>query len=298
MNSASASTAVVGFEEAKVSGGEASADELVYRSWKSYLRDTLGRSEAFAHQRAMADVNRTRAKSFVEGLKTAGWRLDGMSVLDLGSGHGSLAIELALAGAKVTAAEPCDGWREVAERRSSELGLDIRHVFADGADQPFADREFDAVISLQVLEHVRSPRDVISEISRVLRPGGRFVVSCENYLAFREQHYDVMWFPLLPRWMGALYLRVRGRNPEFLIKHVTFTTWPQLLREFIVNELIADEWVAVLEAKPEKMKWRVWCLYATTKALAGESMARRLLVLAQNRRKIFGIGFCASGVRR
>jgi len=297
MNDVSGSYSQVGFDEARVDVVAETPDNIIYQSWMSYLKKTLGRSESFAHQRAMADVTRSRAKGFVDSLKKSGWPIEGMTVLDLGSGHGTLAVELAASGAIVTAVEPCDAWREVAERRTAELGLQVQHVGADGASLPFKDGSFDAVVSLQVLEHVKSPQSVIAEMARVVKPGGRFFVSCENYLAFREQHYGVFWFPLLPRWIGALYLRARGRNPEFLLKHVTYTTWPRLLRDFIDSGLIANEWVSVLNVTPEEMTWKSWCFYAPAKLVVGERRARRLLVLARNHRKIFGVGFRASGVR-
>jgi ubiquinone/menaquinone biosynthesis C-methylase UbiE len=48
---------------------------------------------------------------------------------------------------------------------------------ADGLRLPFADASFDAVVCAEVLEHVRADRRVLSEIARVLRPGGDLAVS-------------------------------------------------------------------------------------------------------------------------
>ena len=83
-----------------------------------------------------------------------------------------------------------------------------------------------------MLEHARDPKRVIHEIARVLKPGGFAEISCENYLAFREQHYGVAWLPCLPKWLGALYLRLRGRNPAFLRNHVTYIYYPTLVKWF------------------------------------------------------------------
>lgn len=44
----------------------------------------------------------------------------------------------------------------------------------------FADESFDYVISFQVIEHIRRDREFVSEVSRVLRKGGTFIVSTPN----------------------------------------------------------------------------------------------------------------------
>ncbi len=47
---------------------------------------------------------------------------------------------------------------------------------------PFGDATFDCVISFQVIEHIRCDRNLVAEIHRVLRPGGRFIVTTPNRL--------------------------------------------------------------------------------------------------------------------
>lgn len=60
-------------------------------------------------------------------------------------------------------------------------GHDHKHedidIFYDGVHLPFADNEFDAVLSSQVLEHVPNIHQSISEMHRVLRPGGQALLS-------------------------------------------------------------------------------------------------------------------------
>ncbi len=45
---------------------------------------------------------------------------------------------------------------------------------------PFADESFDCVISFQVIEHIKEDERFVAEVQRVLRPGGRFIVSTPN----------------------------------------------------------------------------------------------------------------------
>jgi SAM-dependent methyltransferase len=44
----------------------------------------------------------------------------------------------------------------------------------------FADESFDYVISFQVIEHIKRDKDFVKEVSRVLRKGGKFIVSTPN----------------------------------------------------------------------------------------------------------------------
>jgi coenzyme F420 hydrogenase subunit beta len=70
-------------------------------------------------------------------------------------------------------------------------------VKIDLASLPFADREFDFILSLETLEHAPDPLAFLEELARVLKPGGRLVLSCPPataelplriYQLFRHDH--------------------------------------------------------------------------------------------------------------
>lgn len=63
-------------------------------------------------------------------------------------------------------------------------------VFADGAKLPFPDHCFDAVFCLEVLEHVPEPAQVMEEISRVLKPGGRAWISMPFLYPLHDAPFD------------------------------------------------------------------------------------------------------------
>src|SRR5262245_21304417 len=175
------------------------------------------------------EITRSFAMSAFEDLATVGVDVAGKRVLDLGSGMGSVAVEAALRGASAIAVEPGRGLREVACDRLREVGRGLV-MAADAESLPLPDASIDVAVSLQVLEHVANPRAMLQEVFRVLRPGGVFLLPCENYLSFREGHYRVAWLPLLPKPIGAIYLRMRGRSPEFLYNSVTYVTRPGVMR--------------------------------------------------------------------
>lgn len=64
---------------------------------------------------------------------------------------------------------------EFAEAAPDTAKLDL--VRASALQLPFADGSFDAVVCSEVLEHIHDYRGVLEEITRVLKPGGRFVAS-------------------------------------------------------------------------------------------------------------------------
>jgi SAM-dependent methyltransferase len=88
---------------------------------------------------------------------------------------------------------------------------------------PFADQSFDFVVMNQVIEHVGDQHAVLREAVRVMKSGGVLYLACPNYLRFYEPHYKIFWIPLLPKFLGRLYLRLRGRRPV-LIDQITYTT--------------------------------------------------------------------------
>jgi SAM-dependent methyltransferase len=63
-------------------------------------------------------------------------------------------------------------------------------VFYDGSKFPFEDATFDSVICSQVLEHVFEPDFFISEICRVLKPGGKVMLTVPFIWDEHEQPYD------------------------------------------------------------------------------------------------------------
>ncbi|MEL6545570.1 MAG: class I SAM-dependent methyltransferase [Myxococcota bacterium] len=199
----------------------------------NYFHEQLGWSIAECEERVKHELERRTANSACTRLERDHlWSLSGAKVLDVGCGQGAALHELLVRGADAIGVEPGEEFAALARWRLRDSGLDENRVQkASGEGLPFANNTFDYALSLQVLEHVRDPESFLREVHRVLIPGGRFYLACENYLAFREQHYRVPWLPLLPKQLGAAYLRAIGRKPEFLFEHVTYTTYPQVVME-------------------------------------------------------------------
>lgn len=85
---------------------------------------------------------------------------------------------------------------ETAVELARESGIDAQ-VIVDAASLPFADESFDAVICIEVFEHLFAPHEAAAEIRRVLRPGGRLVASAPNVAYWRMRLNSLLgvWNP-------------------------------------------------------------------------------------------------------
>src|SRR5688572_27185400 len=101
----------------------------------------------------------------------------GAELLDIATGTGNVALEAAQRGATVTGLDLTPGLLETARERAAAAGLDIAWVTGDAEALPFQDGSFDAATSTFGL--MFAPRHAVAarELTRVLRPGGRFVLS-------------------------------------------------------------------------------------------------------------------------
>lgn len=120
------------------------------------------------------------------------------TVLDYGCGNGQIVSSLR---ANTFDAYGCDVFYEGGDYSNSvpkELfGTFVLRMSPEG-HIPFGDGSFDLVVSNQVLEHVEHLDKVLSEISRVLRPGGKFLFLFPDISVWREGHCGIPflhWFP-------------------------------------------------------------------------------------------------------
>ncbi|MBN1263800.1 MAG: class I SAM-dependent methyltransferase [Candidatus Pacebacteria bacterium] len=96
----------------------------------------------------------------------------GRPILDLGCGFGEFAgvffqkkVEMGLD----------ISWEELISAQKKNLYEKL--TWADAGDLPFKDNHFETVLSVSVLEHITNVRPVLKEVFRVLKPGGKFVLT-------------------------------------------------------------------------------------------------------------------------
>jgi ubiquinone/menaquinone biosynthesis C-methylase UbiE len=135
------------------------------------------------HWRQM--MSRSIRKSNAHQQARYGWVLrsvgdsKGKKVLDLGCGDGALSYWLARAGAQVTGVDNEPLGIQLAKENLHSVGKDSQCTFvvASAYELPFPDQSFDFVVSSEVIEHVQHPEKMVAEARRVLKPGGKFVLT-------------------------------------------------------------------------------------------------------------------------
>lgn len=119
------------------------------------------------------------SKSFVSVVER--WGVSSGRVLDVGTGTGMLAIEFAkgIPTVEVVGLDLSDVALELARDNAQKSRASSRVSFerGDAEDMPFEDDTFDLVISGNTLHLLKNPVRMLNEIQRVLKPGGRFLVS-------------------------------------------------------------------------------------------------------------------------
>lgn len=99
----------------------------------------------------------------------------GLSLLDVATGSGNVAIPAAQAGSSVTGLDLTPRLLEVARGRAADAGLDVRFVEGDAEELPFEDASFDRVTSCFGVMFAPRQQLAAAELARVARPGARIV---------------------------------------------------------------------------------------------------------------------------
>jgi ubiquinone/menaquinone biosynthesis C-methylase UbiE len=120
------------------------------------------------------------SRGVAEGIRHTVWRLEPKkdeNILDIATGTGWTARCIARSGAKVTGIDIAQGLLDAATKVTEEEGLLIDFQLGDAEKLPFPDASFDAVTSTFGVMFATNQEAAITELSRVVRPGGRIAVA-------------------------------------------------------------------------------------------------------------------------
>ncbi len=156
--------------------------------------------------------------------------LKGLRILDIGCGGGLLTEPMTRLGAETVGADAGEENIEAAKRHAELVGLDIDYVAATAEDLAEWGETFDAVLNMEVIEHVADVNAYMTACGSLIRPGGGMVFATLNRtlkayaLAVLGAEYVLRWLPrgthdwnrfLKPSEFAA-HLRAGGLNVDDL----------------------------------------------------------------------------------
>ncbi len=163
---------------------------------------------------APTDNRASKAAKILQILEEAsGASMSNWRVLDIGTGTGEISQVMGQRFEVISV--------DIVDQRSTLVGYDF--VVSKEA-LPFREGCFDAVVSNHVIEHVVDQILHVSEIARVLKPGGVAYLATPNRLWPWEVHYRLPLLHYLPNWAFFRLLRLAGIFTE----NVCLLTWREL----------------------------------------------------------------------
>jgi 2-polyprenyl-3-methyl-5-hydroxy-6-metoxy-1,4-benzoquinol methylase len=172
----------------------------------------------------------------------------GGRVLDIGCSGGGYLLALREKGWDVHGVEMDPA---VAEFTRSKFDIDVRTGAAEGVLRDFPDGHFDVVTMWHVLEHLSDPSKVLSEIRRILKPGGRLMLEVPNFRCLSRMLLRTYWFPLeLPRH----FYHFTPRTLEAMLtkagfQHADVKGVPSALAITLSLQLLWNKWTGNLEGR-------------------------------------------------
>jgi 2-polyprenyl-6-hydroxyphenyl methylase/3-demethylubiquinone-9 3-methyltransferase len=166
--------------------------------------------------------------------------LEGLTVLDVGCGGGLISEPLARLGARVTGLDPATENIEAARRHAAGAGLNID--YRGGRVEELEGQTFDALVCLEVVEHVPDVAAFVRACAGLVRPGGLMLLSTINrtmkayFLAIVGAEYVLRWLPV------GTHQWERFVTPAELARHLEAAGMGTPAIKGLVYSPFADAW--------------------------------------------------------
>jgi 2-polyprenyl-6-hydroxyphenyl methylase/3-demethylubiquinone-9 3-methyltransferase len=168
--------------------------------------------------------------------------LTGLKVLDVGCGGGLVSEPLARLGATVTGIDPTADAVDVAREHARAQRLAIDYRTATIEDLQAGGEVFDAVVCMEVVEHIPDQPAFVRNLGELVRPGGMIVMSTlsrtwKSYaLAIVGAEYILGWLP------RGTHDWNRFVTPDELARYLADAGFGPDDRSGIIYDLMSDTW--------------------------------------------------------
>ena len=149
---------------------EKEVKQYLKEKWSEYAHKFSGYSESSKL------YSGNKKESWKEILTNALGTTETLTILDVGTGPGTMAFILTKLGHNVTGIDLSEGMVEKAMEHAIKFNLPVKFRQGDAENLPFGDESFDAVVNRHLLWTLPNQDKAIAEWSRVLKTGGRMVI--------------------------------------------------------------------------------------------------------------------------
>ena len=168
--------------------------------------------------------------------------LSGLSILDIGCGGGLVCEPLASLGAMVTGIDPAAENIAAAKTHAQTVGLSVDYQVSTAEEVAARGQDFDAVLLLEVIEHVPDVPAFVQIVAPLVKPGGLMILSTLNRtlkayaLAIIGAEFVLRWLPVgTHQWQ-------RFVRPDELASALAAAGLTLIRTEGLIYDPFADEW--------------------------------------------------------
>ena len=191
-------------------------DGMGEAAWEELMRNLEATIPVYDKVNAIVTLGqdkrwRRNVRSFIE---------PGMKVLEIGCGPGSFAEDLK--DVELTCLDPSEAMLEVARKRVGERAEFVKGV---AEELPLPDNTFDRVCCLFSFRDFHDKRKGLSEILRVLKPGGRLIICDAGKSNFIQGFLGRIWMGTVVQWVARYVTKEKEHPWKWLSKtYVHFGT--------------------------------------------------------------------------
>jgi 2-polyprenyl-6-hydroxyphenyl methylase/3-demethylubiquinone-9 3-methyltransferase len=189
-------------------------------------------------------------------------------VLDVGCGMGVQASIWAADGYCVTGVDIDQSLLQIGKNRAEEKQLNIHWVQASAIKLPFADECFDICLSIELLEHIADWQTSLSELNRVVKPGGLVLLTTTNKICPFQNEFNLPFYSWWPKFAKSY------------VEHLALTKRPDLAN---FASFPAVNWFSFYGLRKEfnKMNFDVWDRFDAMKTEEKSAYIRWITIIVR-----------------
>ena len=194
-------------------------EKLIFRYYKNYYQNELGLKDWKERVEQRLEEEKYFSQQYnYELLKSVyNYDFNEKKMLVAGSGTGGECVFFSKKNMQVFGIEPNKEANAISKLKIQELGIKNISI-SEGVleDLPYKNNFFDLIYCYTVLEHVDNVAKSITEMIRVLKPGGFIFICTPDYRQFYEPHYKLPLPMFMPKFLVKILLKLINRPIKFL----------------------------------------------------------------------------------